>query len=77
MKATKLVHRLLQLPAGRCACPLTGTECDAPHLRAALDIRTCEDQSRCPIGKHRKIIPLMQAHEAELRRIDWQKRRAA
>lgn len=71
MKATSLIHRLLQIPAECPECPLTGTDCDAPHLRVALDIRSCDGQAKCPVGKHRKIIPLIQIYALERNRDAW------
>jgi len=76
MKATSLIHRLLQIPAERPMCPLTDTACDAPHLRVALDIRSCDGQTECPMGKHRKIIPLIQLHEVERKRDAWRQQPA-
>ncbi len=76
MKAANLIHRLLQIPAERPTCPLTKTVCDAPHLRVALDIRNCDGQAECPMGKHRKIIPLIQLYDVEQKRVGWRQRPA-
>jgi hypothetical protein len=76
MKATRLIRYLLQIPAKCPTCPLTGTDCDAPHLRAALHIATCERQAPCPVGKHRKIIPLIQTYDLEQKRDAWRQQPA-
>jgi hypothetical protein len=76
MKAARLIRNILQIPAEHPTCPLTGTACDAPHLRAALGIGNCERQTECPMGKHRKIIPLIQLYDLEQKRSAWRQQPA-
>jgi hypothetical protein len=76
MKAVHLIQHLLRIPAEHPTCPLTGTKCDAPHLRAALSISSCKEQKKCPIGKHRRIIPLIQIYDVERQRKAWRERTA-
>lgn len=71
MKALRLIRSIMQLSAEPVPCPLTGTDCDEPHLREKLGITSCEQCAKCPMGKHRKVIPLIQLYQVEERRNAW------